>query len=312
MVTVLTFGYLYYKLFIDNNYHDLKQGFKFAYEPYKIPLLAGVLELMFINWALETVKWQRLMGKLEKLTFWHAYKAILAGVTVSFFTPNRVGEFMGRIIFLYKANKAKAILGTIVGSFAQLTCTIFFGAVSFAWILNHFTNIFGELGTEKQAITAAIVTLFIAVFIIVLYFNIGLLHKLMQRVKLKKIAKYTAILTRYKRNDLLSVLFISALRYMVFTTQYVMVLYFFDISFGVVDMFLAVSVIFLLQSSIPSLAFTELGNRGVIALFILELVANTNHLSILSAAYTLWAINIVMPSLIGLVFILQAKLYSGK
>ena len=62
-------------------------------------LLLAVL-LMPFNWALETEKWRQLTSNFEPISFGKAYKAIFAGVLFSVFTPNRVGEYGGRILWV--------------------------------------------------------------------------------------------------------------------------------------------------------------------------------------------------------------------
>ena len=301
---ILTFGYLYRRLFVLNNFDELVNGFTFAYSGNKIPLLLGVLLLMLVNWGIETYKWQKLMHKLEHLNFWQAYKAVFAGVTVSFFTPNRVGEFMGRIIFLKKSNKIKAILGTIIGSFSQLACTCVFGALGFGY---YYAN-----SSDTNEFLPPWFFVIVAIGMVLLYFNIWVGHWVVEKIKLKSVARYTAILTRYKTRELFHVLLLSASRYMVFASQYVIMLYFFDVEIGLLNTLGAVSVIFLVQTSIPSLGFSELGNRGMAIVYVFGAFASVNELSLLSAAYSLWALNIAIPSLIGLIFILQAKFYPNK
>lgn len=301
MITVLTLGYLYYKLFQEKTLQDLTKDFQFTFEYSKFYLLAGLIVLMLFNWGLETYKWQKLMHKLEKLSFLRAYKAVLAGVTVSFFTPNRVGEFMGRIIFLRKSNKVKAILGTIIGSFSQVACTSVFGALGVGWHYAEYSNTY--------VIFQPWFVILFAIGMLLLYFNIGIGHWVAKKLKIKAISRYTAILTRYSKRELLNVLLLSAVRYAVFASQYVIMLYLFDVNVGFFKALGAVSVIFLVQTSIPSLGFSELGNRGVAVVYAFEFFAGVNELSLLAAAYSLWLLNIAVPSILGLIFILQARLF---
>ena len=87
---------------------------------------------MFVNWSIDAIKWQFLVSKLEKVTFWLALKAVFLGITVSIFTPNRVGEFGGRVFCLQHADRIKAVLVTIFGNITQLVSTSQFS------VLYHF------------------------------------------------------------------------------------------------------------------------------------------------------------------------------
>ena len=91
-----------------------------------LSLLLLVVAMMFVNWGLEARKWQLLVSPLEKVPFMRAFSAILSGVTLSVNTPNRIGEYGGRILYLENRNKLKAIAATIVGSYSQLIITILF------------------------------------------------------------------------------------------------------------------------------------------------------------------------------------------
>ena len=95
---------------------------------------------MLINWSFEAIKWKILIEKIQKIKFLTSLKAVMAGITVSAFTPNRVGEFGGRIFFLESQNRTKAIVLTFLGNVAQLLVTIVVGAFLFAIYLAVFTT----------------------------------------------------------------------------------------------------------------------------------------------------------------------------
>jgi uncharacterized membrane protein YbhN (UPF0104 family) len=87
------------------------------------PLLILVLILMFVNWGIEALKWKQLLRKIQQLSFVQSFKAILAGCTVSLMTPNRIGEFGGRLIYVENEYKVKAIALSILGGVTQLFVT---------------------------------------------------------------------------------------------------------------------------------------------------------------------------------------------
>ena len=73
---------------------------------------------------MEALKWQFLISKIEKISIKRSIRAIFSGITVSAFTPNRVGEYGGRVFCLEKADRIQAVLITVIGSMAQLVTTI--------------------------------------------------------------------------------------------------------------------------------------------------------------------------------------------
>src|SRR6266704_2015862 len=82
--------------------------------------LYAALLLMPVNWGLEARKWQVLLKSLERISFFTSFRAILSGVAFSINTPNRVGEYGGRIVYVQDGHRWKAVALTIIGSLSQL------------------------------------------------------------------------------------------------------------------------------------------------------------------------------------------------
>ena len=72
------------------------------------------------------------------MKFGQSIKAIFSGLSVSFLTPNRTGEFLGRIIFIPKVNRIKASIITFICNYSQLLTTITIGLVSLFYLPNYF------------------------------------------------------------------------------------------------------------------------------------------------------------------------------
>ena len=75
-----------------------------------------------------------------------------------------------------------------------------------------------------------------------------------------------------------------------------------------------VGTIYLAQTMIPSIAVAELGIRGNVALFFLNDVVINEELKIgiVSATFTLWLINLIVPAIFGAIFILRLKFFKNK
>ena len=100
-----------------------------------------ILLLMFVNWTLEALKWKLLIAPLESISYKTSLKGIFAGITMSIFTPNRVGEFAGRVFFLEKADKIQASIMSLIGSVMQLLVTIIAGVLGY-YLLEKSITIF--------------------------------------------------------------------------------------------------------------------------------------------------------------------------
>src|SRR5690606_19904953 len=95
----------------------------------------SVIAMVFINWGLEARKWQLLVQPIQHMNFFTAYKSVLTGVALSINTPNRIGEYGGRILYIKEGSRIKAISLSIAGSISQLIITLLLGCGGLAYLL---------------------------------------------------------------------------------------------------------------------------------------------------------------------------------
>ena len=74
---------------------------------------------MPVNWGLETEKWRRLLRPELVLSFRRARAGIFTGISVSLFTPNRIGEYGGRLLLIPAAKSWLGLAATLIGNMAQ-------------------------------------------------------------------------------------------------------------------------------------------------------------------------------------------------
>ncbi|MBO7227782.1 MAG: flippase-like domain-containing protein [Bacteroidales bacterium] len=86
--------------------------------------------LLPLNWFLESIKWKVILSNLEKISTFTAFKSVLSGITVGFFTPNRIGEYPGRVVYISNKNKVPSIALGFVGSLAQTLVILICGLPS--------------------------------------------------------------------------------------------------------------------------------------------------------------------------------------
>ena len=123
-IIILAFWFIYRRLFVKENIETTVLSFKNDFHQITfIKSLVFIVFLMLVNWSLETFKWKYLIRKIENVSFIKSFVAVFSGITVSTFTPNRVGEYAGRVFILEKANRWEAVLITILGSLSQLLIT---------------------------------------------------------------------------------------------------------------------------------------------------------------------------------------------
>ncbi|MEZ5056622.1 MAG: lysylphosphatidylglycerol synthase domain-containing protein [Saprospiraceae bacterium] len=265
-------------------------------------LFAAVL-LMPVNWGLEALKWKKLMQHVLPVSFWKALKAILSGVTISFFTPNRVGDFGGRLLQVESKYNWDAVIATLVSSFSQLVALLtcgWIGLMYFAWMF---------LNLETYLLLGILILgLSLLVLMIFGFFNIDLIIPIAKRIKIiqrfKKPLRHLAVLKTFTSRELLRVLLLSFLRYLTFSIQFYLLLWFLGIEAPFLAALAGISTVFLVQTSIPLPPVLGLLTRGQVALFVWQFFGG-NELSVLAATYSIFVINLLIPSLLGAVFIVQ-------
>src|SRR3546814_20428702 len=65
----------------------------------------------------------------------------MAGLTLAIFTPNRVGEYGGRILYLERGNRVKGAFAMWVGAFSQMLVTNVIRAGAFFFFALRFMDL---------------------------------------------------------------------------------------------------------------------------------------------------------------------------
>jgi Lysylphosphatidylglycerol synthase TM region len=268
--------------------------------------LIAVVLLMLINWSIETIKWKLAVQKIQQVGFFTAFKAVLSGVSFSVTTPNRVGEYLGRVLYMEEGNRMKAISLTIAGSISQLIVTLMMGFTGLIILRSPIENsqMISSLWMEVMLYGVFTVTVILTLF----YFRLSWLVKWIDRLPgAKKFAWLIETLEDFNATLLLQMLSLSALRFLVFIIQYYLLFRLFDVDVSLWHCWSAVSVSFLIMAVIPTIAlFTDLGLRGKVSLKLLGLFSG-NSLGISLTAVSIWFINLIIPALAGSLLILGIK-----
>ena len=271
-----------------------------------------VILFVFVNWGLEARKWQVLMQVLQPISFITAFKAVLCGVTFSLNTPNRIGEYGGRILFVEEGKRIKAITLSIAGGMAQLIITMLMGCLGLLYLIlkPHTTELI-------MGISAFWLRIFLygsllgTVIFIFFFFRMGWLIRLLQKLPYSnRFSKYIKVLETFDAKILLRLLSISFFRYMVFVLQYIFMLQLLQVEHNVWTGLWITTVMFWILAIIPSFAIADLGIRGTVAKTLFSYSSNT--VGILTATFGIWFVNLFIPALIGSLLILGIKIKKQK
>ena len=243
-----------------------------------------LLVLMGFNFSIEALKWKRVVEKNNPISFLKSLRSVFVGQAFAFFTPNRIGEYIGRTMFLETENKAKGLAQMAWTSYAQLLVTIIVGTVALFWNLPFFPWL-------KWA-GPLIALLAIIVFFYDRQWNgwLSVLNKL-----------------QIPTHSKITLLALSFLRYCVFTFQYVWAakMLGMEIPFWVLGS--SIAILFLFISILPTISITELVVRGQLLLLILA-PWYPNELMIIVLSSLIWVVNFLIPAIIGACLLLGFRL----
>ena len=218
----LLFSWLFYSLFIqiskqENLAQTISEIFT-TWGTFKIALLILIIALMILNWSIEALKWKLLLKQTEEISFIKALQSTLTGVAVSIITPNRIGEYFGRILYLKNKNKIKGISITITGSFAQFIVAGAFGVFGLCFYLFFITS-------NWWLITVLCISILITILLLYVIFNLKVLLNFIEKIPyLRRLKVYIEVVSRFDRKVLKKIILLSALRYLVYSTQFYLLL----------------------------------------------------------------------------------------
>jgi Lysylphosphatidylglycerol synthase TM region len=273
-----------------------------------------VILLMPVNWGIEARKWQLALRPVGGISFTDAFRAVLTGTTLASFTPNRMGEYLGRILYVKEGHRIAAISLTMVCSISQLLITLVIGAAGLYYIHPFLHGQIHNNPTLKWGFTA------LAGSVGVLFAGLAFLYFRLPQVALhlsrfswiRKIGAFIKVLENFDTNILLRILFLSFARYIVFMVQYSLVFPVFGIFLSFSQVWGGMSVVFLVMAVIPTFTFlTELGLRWGASIQVLE-VFSANTVGIVAASFAIWLINLVIPALLGSLLIVSIKFFKSR
>lgn len=269
-------------------------------------VIAVLLLLMLLNWFLEALKWKFLTQKVEKISTWKAVESVFCGLTWAVFTPNRVGEFGGRVFFLSPNKRIKGALAMTVGALGQLVLTNVLGSMALSWFISSFMGL-------NPLINLSITTLALIFsgFFLLFYFNMHWLNGLLTRIVfLKPYGRFFIIFSKFNGSELIKILALCFSRILTFSTQYFIIIRFLIPEIDFLDMVMIIFIFYFVQSSMPSLDLFDVGLRTTTASFFFSFITD-QEIAVMAAVASIWLINLIIPAILGSVFVLKLNFFGN-
>ena len=287
---------------------ELETAWKSIRDTFTGPLawnLLLVVLLMIINWSVEALKWKISVKRIQAVSFFKAFRAVLSGVSFAVTTPNRIGEYLGRMLYMDEGNRLRTISITIVGSMSQLIITCVVGIIGL-FILQPYLagDQFSSPVWYNTILSGA--SLF-TVGLLLFYFRLSWITRWVE--KLPGIRRFTYLVSAVDNlpaSLLWKLLGLSLLRYSVFILQYLLIFPVFAVELQFSEVLWGVSVSFLIMAVIPTIALIELPLRGTTMTMAMAMFT-TNQLGVGLTTAAIWLINLVIPAVLGSLLLLTLR-----
>ncbi len=304
-IIFLTVVFLLYRLIQSKIEHfdEIEQGFKTIFFSKNILLLLILFLLTPVNWAFEAWKWQKLASKVEKISFWEAYKGVLIGLTFSTATPMMIGDYAGKVLMLKTDKRLQSIGAILLGNSLQMYVSLLFGTISYLFfiILANPKPLFLHIFIIAILISSLIFGIFLSL-------NLSNIKVFLSRNKFfEYLKKYLGVLENYTLLELKKLFIIAASRYIIFSIQFVLMFKVFQVNLPIYVLLVGVGIIFLTKTLISILnALGDLSIRELTSIYYFGFFG-ANIAAVSSATFMIWLVNVLFPMLIGSIFILQLK-----
>lgn len=293
--TAVALGYAGWRIWKDRN--DFAYALDHLSDTH-LPFLFLSLFLVTANLGVETLKWRLLVKPVyPSLSFGRAVKAVLAGMATGLVTPNRIGEYAGRVLLLEPGKRWEAVSLTFIDRLCQMLITLLMGGVAL--------NIYHGQAQTPQWVSALVLLAPAIITVCFLLFSERAGRWLVgKNFRAVWLSKMVAPIQYLRRVMLLQVLALSLLRYLIFTSQYVLLLYAFSAEPPGLDTCIQfVLLVFLGKSVLPVFSgLGELGVRESLALVWAGILGISDPVA-LQATFLLFVINILLPALAGIPFV---------
>lgn len=255
--------------------------------------LIACLLLAPINWLLEVIKWKQLTSPFQRLSWKEASQSILAGISLGLLTPARFGEYGGRLLHSSAGHRASTLYAHFIGSLSQNIPVFLFGSMAVAWYFSQF-----YIANTLMALSIAFVLLSAAILMILLFMQHHSLAMWMSRFKWLKEIKSVQKEVNYTPRILHNVALLSLFRFLIFVSQYLTLLYLFDLPIEWWQATMGVFVIFVFQSGLPLPPVLGIVARTQLSVVVWSVFAQ-DQLSMLTVPLLLYTINLLFPAVIG-------------
>jgi hypothetical protein len=249
---------------------------------------------MPVNWMFEYFKWRQTLKVSEaRITEQATLHSFLAGIITGMLTPNMLGNFVGRMFYFQRRYRVSITILTLLTNYAQFITSVLVGIAA---ILILGQTPIGQLSNGIVWTFCILIPL-----VLLLYFNFDKIVMFFFPKRHKIFLRIRGINNR--RSFLLNVSLLSLIRHLIFTIQFVLVLYTFGADLSSSDILWILQYYFWVTLA-PSIFLGKIIVRDSVALWVLPFAGIAPEI-ILPASISVWIINLLFPTLLALYIVKQ-------
>ena len=261
------------------------------------------LALVPVNIGLEAYRWGRLVRQLApSVRYRDALRAVVGSYPLGLLTPGRVGDYVGRAVYLRDIPAGASAALTFGERMATLAACLVGGLVA----LGPYLRAQAEPSPLWPAVLA--VGFLAAGWLLALILFPGLARTVLTTiVPVAPVRRAVAAFGRIPRDEAVTLLALSAVRYVVFSAQFVLLARAVAPAAPWAGLWIGVALVFFAKSAIPQVTLGDLGVREGAAVFFLG-AYGVGPAAALDASLALFGLNLLLPALVGTPFLLQLQL----
>ena len=262
----------------------------------------AALALVPVNIGLEAYRWGRLVRRLApEVRHRDALRAVVGSYPLGLLTPGRVGDYVGRAVYLRDVPPGASAALTFGERMATLAACLVGGLVALGPYLQQTVAAsplwpavvgVGALGTG-------------ALLLAILFPSVA-------RGALSAVLPFAAVrralgaFDRIPREEAVTLLGLSVVRYLVFSAQFVLLVRAVAPEAAVGGVALGVALVFFAKSAVPQVTLGDLGVREGAAVFFLG-AYGVAPAAALDASLALFGLNLALPALAGVPLLLRLR-----
>ncbi|HEX9253032.1 MAG TPA: lysylphosphatidylglycerol synthase domain-containing protein [Ignavibacteriaceae bacterium] len=297
---IIAFGLLIYLIYAVN-FQEILEAIKQA----NIYLISVAFLLSVVNIYLQFYKWKITANVvLQENHNAKIWLSLFYGFSAGVFTPARIGEYFGRAIVFKNQSLLRVTLATLLDKLFLLLIVAFFGSISSILFVHYYYHITFYLTIALFIIIFSLFYLFFWMIFNDRFWDNVFFAKLRDSIKLHWLFEKIKIFRKLDKIYATKMFVVSFLFYLCFLVQYALSVAAFSNHNNYWDYLWAGNLMMFAKTIIPPVSLGELGIREGASVFFITQFRESASTGF-NASIFLFFINVLIPSLIGLILLLK-------